>query len=302
MAPFDAFPIALVLVALWGGSGLGLLWAFRRSTSRVLLRLAAAFSALWAILATTLLAGILSMGGWPALLRLVQSPLYLLEPEHAAFWVAGALGAFAVLSAAFLLNQLVGRGLLAVLVSRPIAWPAGLRPRPDRTSLLRFESQRLEAFSFALVEFDRRPPGVRRRELILLSAALLDRLSPEEVEAVVAHELGHVQLLDARYLTFFRTFARMMRWDPVLAGLARTLTRHEEFRADDQAIRMTRRPRALARALYKVLTESAPRGKGRTAIGLLGVPGRGGRRDALARIERLLRLAESPEFRGERCE
>ena len=69
---------------------------------------------------------------------------------------------------------------------------------------------------------------------------------------MIAHELAHVEGLDSRYLTFFRTLARMMRWDPVLAFLAHSLTRHEEFLADRLAVDVTRRPLAMARALYKV--------------------------------------------------
>jgi Zn-dependent protease with chaperone function len=105
-----------------------------------------------------------------------------------------------------------------------------------------------------------------------------------------------VRDLDSRYLTFFRTFARMMRWDPVLSYLAASVTRHEEYSADLAAARMTRDPRALARALYKVVTVDGPTGAAPTT-GLLGLGGSQGRAEALQRIERLLELAESPEFR-----
>jgi Zn-dependent protease with chaperone function len=122
-------------------------------------------------------------------------------------------------------------------------------------------------------------------------------LSPEELEAVVAHELAHVEDLDSRYLTFFRTFARMMRFDPVLSFVASRLTDREEFEADRVAAHSTHRPVALARALFKVLEATAPSTGSYSPVGLLGREGTRRRAVVLARIVRLLDLAESKEFR-----
>ncbi|MGI0154868.1 MAG: M48 family metallopeptidase, partial [Thermoplasmata archaeon] len=195
--------------------------------------------------------------------------------------------------AAFLLSQAVGRGFLAILKPRAVEWPDRI-PRPSApTDLLSFASPRAEAFSFTLLETGG-ARLVRRRDVILLSDGLIGRLTPEEREAVVAHELGHIRELDGRYLTFFRTLSRMMRWDPILAFLADRLTVREEFRADLDAVEVTRRPRALARALYKAgcADEGFPRG----ALGLLGPGGRRGRQQAIERIRRLVALAESGRF------
>jgi Zn-dependent protease with chaperone function len=207
-----------------------------------------------------------------------------------------------VLSLAFALNQAVGRGLLTVQRPEPLEWPEALAPPAVRTSLLVFPSARVEAFSFTLVEPMRAGRvSPHRHEIILLSRGLVLRLDARERVAVVAHELGHVGSLDGRYLTFLRTLARMMRWDPVLAYLAWTLTRREEFRADEVAARLTRNPRALARALYKALTDADAGGPWRTGLtaGFLGSRnGRRRRREVLARIRRLVELADSPEFRS----
>jgi len=97
-----------------------------------------------------------------------------------------------------------------------------------------------------------------------------------------------------RYLTFFRTLSRLMRWDPILAYFAESLTRREEYRADLDAVELTRRPRAMARALYKA-TFLAPT-SGSSLPGLLGVGGPRGRRQAVERIRRLVALAESGRF------
>ena len=296
----DAWAAAALLLplALWLGLGLTLALRFRRTASPALLRIAAAFAALWALMATTLLIGLLTLGGWSSWVRVASQPWSLAGPTHAELWVLGGLGTLALLSAAFLVNQLVGRGTLRLLELRPFAWPSRL-PRPSElTTVYAFRSDRVDAFSFTLLE----PPGFgrgfHRHELILLSEHLLEQLTPEETEAVVAHELGHVRDLDTRYLTFVRTFARLMRWDPVLAYLASRLTSREEFSADEEAARLTGHPRALARALFKAL-ESAPTAAGvpRFAPGLLGGRGARGRQEAYRRIERLLALADSPEFR-----
>jgi Zn-dependent protease with chaperone function len=280
-------------VLAWVGVGVGLLLAYRRSTSTVVFRLAVAFLGFWALFATTGLAWVLSNGRWGAVVRLANEPWIIFEPRFLTLWVAGALGAFAVFLTAFVLSQAVGRGFLAILRPRALDWPARLPRTETPTDLFAFPSAKIEAFSFTLLESGGRAL-VRRRDVILLSDGLIDRLSPDEQEAVVAHELGHIRELDGRYLTFFRTLSRLMRWDPVLAFLADRLTEREELRADLDAVELTRRPRALARALYRA---SAVEDSGRRAVaGLLGPGGRRGRRQAVERIRRLVALAESGRF------
>ena len=289
------FVALYVPVAVWVATGLGLLFAFRRSAPPVVLRLAATFLALWALLATTTLVWVLTHGGWAAVVGLVQHPLAIFAPSAALLWVEGAVGAFLVFLIAFLLNQLVGRGLLHLLRPAARPWPSRLPPPRDRTSFFVFPSTRPEAFSFTLLEPTRSGVGFARREVVLMSDGLERRLAPEEVEAVVAHELGHIRGLDSRYLTFLRTLSRMMRWDPMLAYLAYTLTRREEFRADAEAARLTGNPMALARALYKAMASSSgPSPLGGDAF--LGGAGDRARREALERIGRLVAMAESGEF------
>jgi len=285
---------ALLLVpALWAGVGLGLLLAFRRSASTVVFRLAAGFLAVWALIATTALAWVLANGGLSAIATLIASPLTILEPRFVGLWAVGAVGAFGIFLTAFLLSQAVGRGYLALRRPRELDWPARLPTPATPTDLLAFPSPHVEAFSFTLLEPER-ARWLRRRDVILLSDGLLERLSPGEVEAVVAHELGHIRELDGRYLTFFRTLARLVRWDPILAYLADRLTEREEYRADLDAVELTGRPRTLARALFKA---GGLDGAGRPgAAGLLGAGGRRGRRQAMERIRRLVALAESGRF------
>jgi Zn-dependent protease with chaperone function len=288
--------VPLLLVAFWLTTGMGLLIAFHRSGSPIVLRLAATFLALWAVLVTTVVAWVVVQGGWDGVVDLSRSPFTLFQPQFASVWLVGAVGAFVVFAVAFLVNQLVGRGWLNVLRPTLIDWPDRLPPREETVTLLGFPDLRVAACSFTLLEWGG-PRLLRRREVILLSAGLRSALAPEELDAVIAHELGHVRDLDGRYLTFFRTFARLMRWDPMLGRLASALTWREEYRADDEAVAITHNPRALARALFKASTHgTTDLGMGTTAFA--GTGGRRGRAEAWRRIRRLVALAESEAREG----
>jgi len=280
-------------VLLWAALGVSLALAYRRSGSSTLFRLTALFLGAWALFATTAVVYVLANGGWSALVELVHSPLQLLAPNSLGVWLAGALGAFLVFLVAFLLSQTVGRGFLRLFPSWELPWPAELPHPTTATSVRAIRSANGGAFAFTLLERGGRH-GVRPRDVIMVSDRLLSELDPREWEAVLAHELGHLRELDGRYLTFFRTLSRLMRWDPILAYFAESLTRREEFRADLDAVAVTRRPRALARALYKAAF-LAP-STGGALPGLLGVGGMRGRRQAIERIQRLVALAESGRF------
>jgi Zn-dependent protease with chaperone function len=262
----------------------------------LLYRAAVTAVAAWSLLATTVLVWFLAQGGVVGLLDLLRRPGMLLSSRAATSWELGALGAFLAFLAAFLLCQVVGRGLMRLLAPRPLPWPDRLPPPEVPVRLLAFRSERPDAFTFTLLIPGRRLPW-RREEVILVSEALLGTLDPSEWEAVVAHELGHVREYDGRYLTFLRTLARQMRWDPFLAAVAARLTRREEFLADDEAVALTGQPLALARAIFKA-SKLAPASSGAFA-GLLGPGGRAGRRQAIERIRRLVTLSERDRFEGE---
>jgi Zn-dependent protease with chaperone function len=285
---------------VWVGIGVGLVYALRHSAPPVVLRLGAGFTALWALFATTVTVWVLSHGGGGAVVALLREPLSLFAPQDAGVWVAGAAGAVLVLATAFGLNQLVGRSFLRLWRPTPMRWPIGI-PRPaGHVSLLQFEGTRPDAFSFALLRLRRDGRWrLHRQEIILMSQGIRDTLTSTEQAAVVAHELGHLKDLDARYLTFLRTLARLMRWDPVLGYVAWRLSLREEYAADDEAVRLTGRPLALARALYKVLLSSG-NGRPSLAAGFLSSSGPWGQREAIRRIHRLLELeASAPGALGE---
>jgi len=259
-------------------------------------RAAVTIVAAWSLLATTLLVWFLAEGGVDAAVALVRAPAVLLTSRATGAWELGAIGAFGLFVVSFVLSQAVGRGLLHLLDPRELPWPPGI-PRPEvPVRLLAFRSSRADAFTFTLL-FPSRTLPWRREEVILVSDAMVGALESVEQASVVAHELGHIRSYDGRYLTFLRTFARLMRWDPILALLASKLTRVEEFRADEEAVAMTRRPRALARAIYKA--SYLPAASSGPLAGLLGPGGAAGRRQAVERIRRLVALAESGRYEEE---
>jgi heat shock protein HtpX len=113
-----------------------------------------------------------------------------------------------------------------------------------------------------------------RNALVCVTRGLVDRLTPSELEAVVAHELAHVKSRDVMVMTiasFVATVALLMLklghisirmfFFAIMIGAATwafgkllllALSRHREFAADRTAALLTGRPSALASALVKV--------------------------------------------------
>jgi Zn-dependent protease with chaperone function len=295
----DGDPILYLPVIVWAATGLGLILVGRRRGPVVLLRLSAAFFALWALLATTTLLYVIEHGGFSAITGLAAHPATLFATSAAPIWIDGAIGAGVVLFLGFTVNQLVGRAILRTLGPKPLSWPRRLPHPGTETQLGRFESDAPQAFSFTLIV---RRPGrggpIGRREVILVSEELLRLLDPAEQESVIAHELGHLTALDSRYLTYLRTCARLLRWDPVVAALASSLTREEELRADRVAVELPGRPEVLASALRKV-SRNAPMVPVVFPLSLLGAGRRQRRQGTEERIRRLLERSGASASEGE---
>jgi heat shock protein HtpX len=116
----------------------------------------------------------------------------------------------------------------------------------------------------------------REHARLHVTTALLDRLEPSELEAVIGHELAHVAHHDATVMTVVGgpgavllggggRIARHGGWWPVqIGGLVafaigwvaslgtRALSRYREFAADAGSVALTGNPAALASALMKV--------------------------------------------------
>ncbi len=111
--------------------------------------------------------------------------------------------------------------------------------------------------------------GGLRRPAIIVSRWLLENLNESELEAVVAHELGHLARSSQPVLWLGRLLRDAAWYVPSGRYAFRALVRAEELAADDLAVGLTCRPLALAGALGRVWLG----GPGPVAGGLAGLIG-----------------------------
>ncbi len=91
------------------------------------------------------------------------------------------------------------------------------------------------------------------RPTVLLSTWMVEHLDRRELEAVLAHELGHVARRDYLVIWLATVLRDAFFYVPTSWAAYRQLQREKEFACDDTVVGMTRRPLALASALAKVL-------------------------------------------------
>ena len=195
---------------------------------------------------------------------------------------AGGVAATVIL-ASFLLSQLVAR----TVVRRALLKGASVSDLTEdgRVRLFLVPDPRPDAFSVALLALG----GLRvlrAQDCVVITTGMMDLLTADEQVAVLEHELAHVRSRDDRYLPYFHALASIVFFDPFLRRLRDRIRRRYELEADDIAVRRTRRPRTLARALLKVYEAAAGSSSGPA---LLGHPRR---HEILERIDRLLVLAD----------
>ncbi len=193
---------------------------------------------------------------------------------------------FLVLSTTFLITQLSVRMLRHRLMrnAQPGAAESlrGMLGDIPGAELVVVRETDPDAFSFALLRANRRRIA-SVASVVVVTEGLVSLLEPEELRAVVGHELAHVQARDDRYLPFFRTLSVLMFFDPVLRTLHRRVSRRHEFEADRVAAERTGRPLDLARALLKVYLKDRP---GLSAVSFASRS----RSELLERIEALIAL------------
>jgi Zn-dependent protease with chaperone function len=90
------------------------------------------------------------------------------------------------------------------------------------------------------------------RPRILLSTWTLDHLDRRELEAVLAHELGHIARRDYLAVWLSTVLRDAFCYLPTSWAAHRQLSTEKELACDDLAVRVTGRPLALASALAKV--------------------------------------------------
>jgi beta-lactamase regulating signal transducer with metallopeptidase domain len=92
---------------------------------------------------------------------------------------------------------------------------------------------------------------VARGEICLPTRALAE-LAPDELDAVLAHEIAHVRRHDHVWLWLVRLVERVLFVQPLNARAARRVRFLAECHCDDWALSVTRRPLALATALARI--------------------------------------------------
>ena len=94
------------------------------------------------------------------------------------------------------------------------------------------------------------------RPRVCLSTALVERLDPDELRAVLYHERYHLRQRDPLRQVVARYFAAGLYVVPVVDELLSFHTLQKEIEADQEAVRASGGVRSLASALYKLLPDA----------------------------------------------
>lgn len=94
------------------------------------------------------------------------------------------------------------------------------------------------------------------RPRIYVAQAVVHRLSPDELQALLAHEAAHLSRRDPLRLSLLRFLALTLFWLPALRRLADDVADEAEIQADDRAAR--EQPLALASAILALASWRMP--------------------------------------------
>ncbi len=178
-----------------------------------------------------------------------------------------------------------GRMLLGVVGS--YRWRRGLLPLPDE---LRCRAAALgKRFGAAADRIRLSPSAVQPlvvgylRPLVLLPASLAAGMSPELLEAVIAHELAHVRRFDPLVNLVQRIVETLLFYHPALWWLSSRVRAEREICCDEMAVQHTGDPLVYASALERAGRMRLETARPVPALGLLD-----GRKPLLARIRLIL--------------
>ena len=157
---------------------------------------------------------------------------------------------------------LIALGRLALLGGRLLVFRRGLRDRRPLQGGRVLE--RLDALLARTGHAASRPTirvSVSQRVLvpmaigsgeICLPRQALDELADPELDAVLAHELGHLERRDNRWLTLAAALEAVLVFQPLTALVRRRLQESAELACDERAVELTGSAQALARSLAEV--------------------------------------------------
>ncbi|HZW55220.1 MAG TPA: M48 family metalloprotease [Nitrososphaerales archaeon] len=97
----------------------------------------------------------------------------------------------------------------------------------------------------------------RGRKIVAVSREVVDLLDDQELESVLAHELGHIENRDSLFKTLATALKMAFFFDPIAHLLEAAIYREREFDADEYSARATRNPSSLASALIKIYENMA---------------------------------------------
>jgi Zn-dependent protease with chaperone function len=134
---------------------------------------------------------------------------------------------------------------------------------PDRVHRIAAHVARRMRVSLPPIAVVQRCPGGAsavgiRRPVIVLEETLAARMDDEELEGVLAHELAHLRRRDNLVALLLGIVRDVFFFVPGGRWALRQLHSERELAADQCAVRVTRRPGALASGLLKVIEESRP--------------------------------------------
>jgi Zn-dependent protease with chaperone function len=87
---------------------------------------------------------------------------------------------------------------------------------------------------------------------IYLAHTLIELLTPDELLAVICHEWAHVLRYDNLWNSFVRLFRDTLPFFPGVSLAWKSMIASQDEACDELAVRMTREPLSLARALVKI--------------------------------------------------
>ena len=170
----------------------------------------------------------------------------------AGSWILG----FGIAVSSFMLvRRAVGAVAVARLVSRCSPVPEGARGDLEASVKGLAASAGLKSIPEILILPEGAPGafavGTRRRR-ILLSPDLLEKLDRSELDAILAHEVAHLEARDCQ-VTLVAGFLRdLVAWNPVAHLSYHRLVTDRELEADRRAASLTGKPLAVASSLVKV--------------------------------------------------
>ncbi|MFN2593691.1 MAG: M56 family metallopeptidase [Actinomycetota bacterium] len=131
------------------------------------------------------------------------------------------------------------------------------------------------------------------RSRILISQDLIDQLDEEELHAILAHEIAHLQSHDVHLVFAAGVLRDMVAWNPFAHIAFRRLKSDRELEADRRAAEMTGSPLAVASGLVRVCEVLSGKGHGPAPTLAVLRP----RARISRRVSRLLALADrQPAF------